>query len=550
MKLQITAHGAARSDRTSSEDAVRHEIRSDLAIVAIADGLGSAKHGGEAAQRAVNMLVDYYLARPKAWSPRRALTEFVHQINRIFFQESQLRHGSSEVLCTLSAVAFEQDRAYGINVGDSPIFLWRAGTLTRLSEHHALQETNLTHVLTRAVGLTGPVEPYVFELQVDPEDRILLCTDGISAALPETALAEALRRGAQARGLVADARRAAADTPELEDDATAAVVEVFERSWSGASGPPSVDTPAALSEGQHVGPYRLLRPLQEAGRIWLAHGPDPTPVVLKFAPLEARESEAHRDAFLREAWQATRIEGPEFVRAFLPETSVLQYYVMDYVEAPTLRQTLAKNRMTVESAVELARFLLRACQFLLSRDLAHGDLKPDNILVVGNGGLPEFKLIDLGSLAEVFSVTSRAGTPSYLAPERFHGAPLSERTELFSIGVTLYEALGGAYPYGEVERFQTPRFDSHPRRLSRLNAAVPPWVDFIVQRALEPDPARRYQHFSEMAYDLEHPEAVAAHHPKDAPLLERNPLLFYKLLSLTLAVACLALLVRLAGLGE
>lgn len=550
MRLQITAHGAARSDRAVSEDAVRHEVRSDLAIVAIADGLGSAKDGGEAAQRAVNMLVDYYLARPKAWSPRRALTEFVHQINRIFFQESQLRHGAPEVLCTLSAIAFEHDRAYGINVGDSPIFLWRAGTLTRLSEHHALEEKNLTHVLTRAVGLTGTVEPYVFELQVDPDDRLLLCTDGISAALPENTLAEALGRGVQARGLVADARRAAADTPDLADDATAAVVDVFEHSWSGASGTMSVDSPPALSEGQQMGPYRLVRPLQEAGRIWLAQGPEAKPLVLKFAPLEARDSEAHREAFLREAWQATRIEGPEFVRAFLPETSVLQYYVMDYIEAPTLRDVLARNRLTVESAVELARFLLRACQFLLSRDLAHGDLKPENILALGNGGPPPFKLIDLGSLAEVFSVTSRAGTASYLAPERFHGAPLSERTEIFSIGVTLYEALGGVYPYGEVERFQTPRFDAFPRRLSRLNPAVPPWVEFVVQRALEPDPARRYQHFSEMAYDLEHPEAVEAHHPKDAPLLERNPLLFYKLLSLSLALLSLALLVRLAGGNE
>ena len=114
---------------------------------------------------------------------------------------------------------------------------------------------------------------------------------------------------------------------------------------------------------------------------------------------------------------------------------------------------------------------------------------------------------------------------------------IAERTEIFAIGVTLYQALSGNYPYGEVERFQTPRFDAPPRRLTRLNAAVPPWLDSIILRALDPEPERRYQHFSEMAYDLAHPERVAPHHRKDAPLLERNPLLFYKVLCVVLLLA-------------
>src|SRR5204863_359905 len=79
----------------------------------------------------------------------------------------------------------------------------------------------------------------------------------------------------------------------------------------------------------------------------------------------------------------------------------------------------------------------------------------------------------------LFSVSSRAGTASYLAPERFHGAPLSERTEIFAMGVTLYQALTGRLPYGEIERFQTPTFTA-PRRPSKWNPNIPPWLDAVV----------------------------------------------------------------------
>jgi serine/threonine protein kinase len=267
---------------------------------------------------------------------------------------------------------------------------------------------------------------------------------------------------------------------------------------------------------------------------------------LKFPPLEAADDEARRDAYVHEMWNATRIHSADFVPVCTPTVGALRYYAMDFVEAPTLREVLKTNTLPIEEAIILGRTLLRAAQFLLTRNLAHGDLKPDNLLVVPSGDQVRFLLLDLGSAAEVYSVTSRAGTPSYLAPERFHGDPLSERTELYAIGVTLYQALTRAYPYGEVERFQTPRFDSSPKRPSKLNTAIPLWLESVVLRAVAADPAHRYQNFSEMAYDLEHPAKVAPYHRKGAPLLERNPLRFYKGLSLALLLLCLWLIAQLA----
>jgi serine/threonine protein kinase len=307
---------------------------------------------------------------------------------------------------------------------------------------------------------------------------------------------------------------------------------------------PLVVTPA-LSAGDSVDDYRLVRALQEGDRVWLATASDGSRHVLKFPPLDAVDDEARRDAYVREMWNATRVHSSDFVRVSTPAGVALRYYVMDFVEAPTLREILKTGALPVEEAIILGRTLLRAGQFLLTRDLAHGDIKPDNLLVVRSAEKVRFLLLDLGNAAEVFSVTSRAGTPSYLAPERFSGAPLSERTELYAIGVVLYEALTRTYPYGEIERFQTPRFESNPRRLGRLNAAVPPWLESVILRAVAADPEHRYQNFSEMDYDLDHPGKVAPYHRKDAPLLERNPLRFYQALSFFLLLLCFWLFTRL-----
>lgn len=546
MKLHCTTHGLPGTTGRVSEDALLLRQREECTVAALADGLGSAQEGRNAARRAVEMMTDYYSARPQAWGPRRALSEFAQRINRLFFQESQMRHGAPELLCTLSVVAVEGNVVHGLNVGDSPIFHFRKGKLTRLSEKHTFPQPEMEHVLTRAIGLAETLDPSYFEIALEVGDTLLLCSDGVSCALPEMRINELLERRASARTVVTAAREIAEDNPELSDDASAIVIEITELAWRTEGQRRDLEVLSSLKTGDTIDEYVLVRALQEGDRVWVARTPPGELKVLKFPPLEAQRDDVRRDAFLREAWQATRVESADFVRAFIPSTKALRYYVMDYVEAPTLRSLLASRSLTIEETVALARFLLRAGQFLLKHDLAHGDIKPENILVLRSDQGINFKLLDLGSMAEIFSVTSRAGTASYLAPERFRESAISERTEIFSIGVTLYEAITQSFPYGEIERFQTPRFESSPRRISRQNTAVPAWLDSVVLRALAPEPERRYQNFSEMTFDLDHPAQVAPYYRKDAPLLERNPLLVYKALCAILLLSNILLLYRLS----
>ena len=546
MNVLLSGHAVARTTGKPCDDAWAVRERPGTVVAALADGIGSSREGGTAARRAVEMLTDYALARPRAWSPRRALAEFSAQINRHLHSESLHRHGQPELTCTLCAVLVEGGRLYGCNVGDSPVFHWRRGRLQQLSESHSRAEPELGHVLTRALGLDAGVEPHFFETDAADGDLVLLCSDGVSNALPPDRLAELLARRATARTVVSTACSLMDDRPELRDDASAVVVEVVEAGGPAAAARQRLEVVTVLRPGEPIDEYKLVRPLIKEGRVWLAEDRQGTRVVLKFPPLEAADTEMVRDAFVREAWNASRLSSPDLVKAWTPDSPTLRYYAMDFIDAPTLRTVLRSAPLAVEEARELGQFLLRVGQFLLRHDLVHGDIKPENILVARAAGGTTFRLLDLGTAAELFSVTSRAGTPSYLAPERFQGAAVSEQTEVFAIAVTLYEALARTYPFGEVERFQTPRFDASPRRLSRINAAIPGWFESVVHRGLEPDPARRYQNFSEMSFDLANPDKVTAHHRREASLLERNPLLFYKLLSAALLALNVWLLWRMS----
>ena len=167
-------------------------------------------------------------------------------------------------------------------------------------------------------------------------------------------------------------------------------------------------------------------------------------------------------------------------------------------------------------------------QFLLKYDLIHGDIKPHNIMIAKvNEEIAEYKIIDFGNITEIFSTNTKVGTPSFLAPERFSEEAISETTEIFAIGVTLYLSLTGRYPYTEIEPFQNPMF-KEAKKPSYYNSNIPNWLDSIIMRSIAIDKEQRYTHYSEMYYELTHPKRVKPYFIKNAPLIERSPLLFYK----------------------
>ncbi len=525
LRVHATACVRAKSDSAPSDDACETRALEDGTFLAVvADGIGSAKCAGAAAAKACSVYLANFRNRPRAWSITKALEEITRHLNGQLYQEGLIRFEAPELSTTIAVAALEGDRLRVLNLGDSRIYRLRNGELRLLTTDH--RDSRQTHVLTQALGLAEVISPHTAEVDLVAGDTILLCTDGLSDVLDEAALTRLLTQNIGARGLVAAAREIT--TSENLDDITAVVLEVLEIGSSESDAPGALPIPEKLCADDIVDGFTLRHRFRVSDRIWLAARAGKT-YVLKFAPVEARANETALTHFIREIWHATSLQAEFFPNAFVPARATARYYAMDYLRAPTLRQWLDKHgALSALDAVALAKFVLAAEQFLLRHDFVHGDLKPENILVLGETGALTFKLIDLGNVAEIFSVSNRAGTPSYLAPERFSNAAINETTEVFALGVTLFEAVTKQLPYGQIEPFQTPVF-RRAKKPTALNPNLPGWFEAILLRAIAINPKDRYANYSEMLFDLENPAVVRPFRSGDAPLFERNPELMIRI---------------------
>ncbi|WP_456449672.1 protein kinase domain-containing protein [Hydrogenimonas sp.] len=402
--------------------------------------------------------------------------------------------------------------------------LYRDGHLQEIGFAHVCDEKGMEHVLTQAIGLGEEVDPYLFENNLETGDILLLASDGLEKVMELAEIEKKLRFGAVS--LVKSASGKVGD--DLPDDTTAVVIEVTGESRTCSLKQLKLPIPARLEKGEEIDGYRLSEPLIRNERTWLARKKG-VEYVLKFPPLEAIHDEKQLDLFVREAWNAARLKAGFFPKAVIPKNRTRRYYVMEYLKGEPLKDLIARRPLPVEDAIALGKFLLHASRYLFRYDLVHGDIKPENIVVLERQGKRVYKLVDFGSIVEIFSIASRAGTPSYLAPERFVGDPISEQSEIFAIGVTLYEALTRRYPYGEIEPFQTPTFRT-PKPVRHFNKRVPAWFESVVMRAIERNRERRYEVYSEMEFELNHPDKVELYYPENVSLFERDPARVYRVL--------------------
>ena len=144
------------------------------------------------------------------------------------------------MITTLSVAVVEGDRLYGLNVGDSRVYLARDRRLIRLSEDHVAEMPGLHHVLGRAIGLAPDVHPHIFEQKLEDGDIALLCSDGVSSALDDRLLADNLCRRSIARSIVCAAREKA--TPETIDDTSAIVLDIENTGESQSGEPVAADS--------------------------------------------------------------------------------------------------------------------------------------------------------------------------------------------------------------------------------------------------------------------------------------------------------------------
>jgi len=521
--IKTSSFTLAKGNNLTGDDFYDVKNIGNLTIAIVCDGVGSAIEGAQAAKRVTTYLMTNFKNRPLSWSIEKSIKSFIESINAILYQESMLNYERSELVTTLTIVVIEGNRLYGANVGDSRVYLLREKKLSQLSQDHSMTEKGYENVLTQAIGITQDTNPYYFENNIQKDDKILLCSDGLYNVLNDEQLANNINLGASF--CVKKASKSVDDN--LEDDTTAVVVEILEENQVEKLKNLNLPIPKQLKIGDDIDGFVLEKSLILNNRTWLCNKKSKQ-YILKFAPIEALDDEVVLDLFVKEAWNSKRLKAGFFPKAIIPKKRSYRYYVMEAIDAITLKEYIKKRNLHIDDAVNLAKTLLSMSQYLLKFDLVHGDIKPENIMVIVRDGKLIFKIIDFGSMTEIYSLNSKAGTASYLAPERFVGDSINETTEIYAIGVTLYEALTRKYPYGEIEAFQNPVFKI-PKSPKLLNNNIPLWLESIIQRSIVVDTNLRYKNFSEMIYELDNSNKVKPFFRKDIPLIQRDPLLAYKL---------------------
>ncbi|HYY16490.1 MAG TPA: serine/threonine-protein kinase, partial [Gammaproteobacteria bacterium] len=304
--------------------------------------------------------------------------------------------------------------------------------------------------------------------------------------------------------------------------------------------------PPPLLPGVMLDGYRIVREIHASNRtqIYLAIDTESgQKVALKTPSVNYEDDPAYIERFILEEWVGRRIDNPHVVKVFPPTwRRRFLYHLTEYLEGVTLRQWLRDHpKRELEEMRRIVEQIARGLRAFHRLEMLHQDLKPENIMVDFSGHV---KLVDFGStrvggIAEIATPIERVnllGTRNYCAPEYFRNQPGTTASDIYSLGVIAYELLTDRLPYGEM-----PRDAANPKFLQRLHytpavdrdPAIPEWVDGALRKAVHLDPKRRYSELSEFIHDLRHPNPAFAN-SAPRPLLERNPVAFWRGLAITL----------------
>ncbi|GJE09568.1 Serine/threonine-protein kinase PknD [Methylobacterium longum] len=528
--------------------------------VALADGISSSAAGAAASQTAVTSFLSDYYATPDTWSVKNAAQQVIAATNSWLYAQTRRGSDPNDVdrgyVTTFDALVLKARAAHLFHVGDGRIWRVAGRSLEQLTEDHRVVVSAAESYLGRALGAGGRVEIDYLRLATEPGDVFVLTTDGVHEHLRPRDIAAAVANADDldeaARTIVEMAL--AAGSP---DNLTVQIVRVT----SLPEGEPTdllgdvegLDPAPLLEPPAEFDGYRLLHVLHTGPRSRVYRAIDAETgahVALKVLSLDLRDDPAQRRRFAMEEWIARRIDSPHVLKAHPQGRRRSHLYtVMRYVEGQTLAQWMRDHAAPdLETVRKLLDQLARGVQAFHRREMVHQDLRPDNVLIDASGTV---QVIDFGAtkVAGVVEGDPRIdpaeilGTVQYTAPECFLGESATAASDVFSVGVIAYQMLTGRLPYGDaVPRARTRAAQRKLRYASALmvRPLLPVWIDGALRKAVHPNPLRRYQALSELMHDLRHPNPAFTD-ARRASLLERDPLQFWRLLSLVLFIVALTL---------
>ncbi len=516
------------------------------AIAAVADGVSSGGMGKEAAQTTVISLLRDYFGTPKTWDATVALDRIIAAQNTWLAGINQRRQPIMG-LTTLTALVLRGHSYTLAHVGDSRAYLLRGGVLTQLTADHVVNHPDLKHQLLRAVGVEDRVVVDYVQGDLQVGDAFLLLTDGVHGTLKKRELMALLTEPwdsqTAAQAMVDKALQAGS-----ADNVSALIVRVLGlldatlEDDNRASG--TLPIPPLFKVGAQIDGLIVTAPIADNGinvlyQVRANNGKDKGQLYALKTLHPARAHDKDERAMLaHESWLARNTRQAEHLvrihepKDGQPERSAF-YLLYEWHSGETLQQMLDKQQaFEVNQAVTVAMQTLKALGLLHRQRVIHRDIKPANLHLGEDGVL---RVLDLGvalSGKEPASMRKlHAGTPSFINPEQWAEPPelADAQSDLFALGVTLYQILTNKLPYGDVMPYQLGRYHQGPTKPSRHNPGIPMWLEHVVLKAVAREKHQRFETAEEFLLALERGASRPLNAPQATSLLARDPTAAWKL---------------------
>lgn len=523
--------------------------------IAIADGMSASEGAKEASETCVRSFLEDYYATYESWSVKRSVATVLKAVNSWLYAQGQ-RNDFDErgMVTTFSGLILKSGLLHLFHAGDSRIYRLRGDTLEQLTHDHRIKIARGLEHLSRAFGITANLELDYREEALEVGDLYILTTDGVHDWLTASEIMRHARCDTDPARTLVDAAFANGSN----DNLTAQVVSIIAIGARDADGhrlsAQHLAFPKLLKSGERLDDYTVLRALHESSRsqVYLAkHTISGNLYALKTPSPNFEDDQSYIEAFTREEWIGRMVINPNILvfHDVSGKRSCL-YHVTEFFEGKTLLQWMLDNPNPgferVRTIVSQVACGLRAMH---RKDILHLDLKPSNILINAEGLV---KLIDFGSSyvsatdegkdsANAFH-NAPAGTADYAAPEHLLGATPTNRSDIFSLGVIAYEMLTGYLPYGRglANAAGAKRAVYVPAATRRKD--IPNWMDAALEEAVHISPSQRPGVLSALVENLTKPN-TALGYGRARPLIERNPVAFWKGVSFLLAsaIVCMAI---------
>lgn len=545
------------------------QLSSKGIAIAIADGISSSAVSHIASEAAVTGFLEDYFCTPEAWSVKKSAQRVLIATNSWLHaqtQQSQYRYDKDRgYVCTFSALIFKSNTVHIFHVGDTRVYRLQDNHLEQLTNDHRLWVSQDKSYLSRALGIDHHLEIDYQALPIEMGDRFLLMTDGVYEFVNHVFIINAIKKHGDDLATAATMIVNEAYRQGSSDNLTMQIVDVEELPNQNADEIyrqiTELPFPPTLNARMIFDGYQIMRELHNSSRshVYLAMDTETNiPVVIKTPSIDLRNDPAYLESFLMEDWIARRIDSPHVLKLCEPTRKPNYLYIVtEFIDGRTLKQWMIDHPKpdleTVRGIIDQIAKGLRAFHRL---EMVHQDLRPENIMIDGSGTV---KIIDFGStrvagLTEMNSPIERhplLGTAPYSAPEYFLGENGTARSDLFSLGVITYHMLTGKLPYGtQVAKCKTKAAQNRLNYYSILDdaRAIPVWIDDAIKKAVHPNPYKRYEALSEFVHDLRYPNPTFLNKTQ-APLIERDPVTFWKSISLILTIIVVTLLIQLSKRG-